>query len=48
MEGFMIRDRHLILPGWRWLSEPEVGVATPRGAEPARRTAVLVPGLLDS
>ena len=32
MEGFLIQGRDLILTGWRWLHEPQVGVSTPWGA----------------
>ena len=32
LEGFMIRGWHRILPGWRWLYKPRVGVSTPCGA----------------
>ena len=44
MEGFIIRGWDLILPGWRCVYEPQVGVATPCGAVSSRGTIVFVPG----
>ena len=43
----MIRGWDLILTGWRWLHEPQVGVSTPWGAASARGITVFVPGLLE-
>ena len=31
MEGFLIRGWDLILPGWRWPCDSQVGVSTPCG-----------------
>ena len=31
MEEFLIRGWVLIVPGWRWLYENQVGVSTPWG-----------------
>ena len=47
MEGFLTRGRELILPGWRWLCEPRVGVFTPCVAVSTRGTTVFVLGLLE-
>ena len=45
MEIFLIRGYFLILPRWRWLCEPQVGVSTPWRAVSTRGTTVFVPGL---
>ena len=47
MDGFLIQGWDLILTGWRWLHEPQVGVCTLCGAVSTRETTVLVPGLLE-
>ena len=47
MQGFMIRGRDLILPGWRWLYEPQVGVSTPFEAVSTRGTNVFIPDSLE-
>ena len=46
MKGFLIRVWDLILPGWRWLYEPQVGVSTPRGTVSTRGTTMSSPSLL--
>ena len=46
-EEFLIRGPDIILAGWRWLYEPQVGVFTPGGAVHTRRTTVFVSGLLE-
>ena len=43
----MIRGWDLILTGWRWLHELQVGVSTPSGAVSVRGVIVFVPGLLE-
>ena len=52
MEGFLIRERGVILPGWRWLYVPQVGGfdavwGTPYGAVSARGITVFVPRILE-
>ena len=47
MEGFLIRGRDVILPGWRWLNELLVGVSIPCRAVSTRWTAAFVPGSLE-
>ena len=47
MEGFLLRGWDFILPGWRWLYEPQIGISTPCGAASTRGTAVFVPSLLE-
>ena len=42
-EEFLIRGPDIILAGWRWLYEPQVGVSTPCGAVSTRWTAVSYP-----
>ena len=37
----------LILPGWRWVCEPQVGVSTPYWAVSTLGTTIFVPGLLE-
>ena len=44
---FTIRGWDVILPGWRWLYEPRVGVSTPCGAVSTRGYNVFTPGLLE-
>ena len=45
---FMTRGWDLILPGWRWLYLPQLGVCTSRGAVSTRGTTRFVPSLVDS
>ena len=47
MEGCVIRGWGLIIPGWRWLHDPQVWVSTPFGEVSTRGTTVFVPGLLE-
>ena len=52
MEGFLIRERGVILPGWRWLYVPQVGGfdavwGTPYGAVSARGITVFVPRIVE-
>ena len=56
MERFLIRGLHIILPGLRWLYEPQVGVqqaasgvgvSTQCGAVSTRETIIFVAGLLE-
>ena len=44
MELFLIREWDLILPRWRWVYEPRVGVSKPCGAVSTQATTVFVPG----
>ena len=43
----MIRRWVLILTGWRWLHEPQLGVSTSSGAVSVRGITFFVPGLLE-
>ena len=47
MEGVLVWEWGLFLPGWRWLYEFQVGVSTPWESVSTRGTTVFVPGLLD-
>ena len=44
MEGFMMRVWAPILPGWRRLYEPQVGVSTPCRTASTSWTTVFIPG----
>ena len=45
-DGFMVQGWDLILPGWRWLHEPQVGVSASCVAVSTRGATVFVPGLI--
>ena len=47
MESFLIRGWDLILPGRRWLYEPQIGVSLPCGAVPTGGITDFVPGVLE-
>ena len=46
MKGFMIVGWDLILSGWSWPYQPQVGVSKPCLTVSTRDTTVFVPGLL--
>ena len=47
MEGFLIGGWDLILPKWRLLDEPQIGVSTPCGVVLIKGTTMVVPSMVE-